>query len=81
MYCAIGYTHGSRLSPRPSRPPRFPEGPFSRFSATLERTATPWPRSDGHPPSRKTRFPAPGPALPDGIGHPQSFNERFHSSR
>ncbi len=34
-------------------------------------------RSDGHPPPRKTRFPAAGPALPDGIGYPQGFNERF----
>ena len=35
-------------------------------------------RSDGRPPPRKTRFPAAGPALPDGIGYPQGFNERFH---
>ena len=35
-------------------------------------------RSDGHPSPRKTRFPAAGPALPDGIGYPQGFNERFH---
>ena len=35
-------------------------------------------RNDGHPPPRKTRFPAAGPALPDGIGYPQGFNERFH---
>ena len=35
-------------------------------------------RSDGHPSLRKTRFPAAGPALPDGIGYPQGFNERFH---
>ena len=35
-------------------------------------------RSGGHPPPRKTRFPAAGPALPDGIGYPQGFNERFH---
>jgi hypothetical protein len=34
-------------------------------------------RSFGDSP-RKTRFPAAGPALPDGIGYPQSFNERFH---
>ena len=38
-------------------------------------------RSDGHPPPRKTRFPAAGPALPDGIGYPQGFNERFHILR
>src|ERR1700732_4192831 len=35
-------------------------------------------RSDGRPSPRKTRFPAAGPALPDGIGYPQGFNERFH---
>ncbi len=35
-------------------------------------------RSGGRPPPRKTRFPAAGPALPDGIGYPQGFNERFH---
>ena len=35
-------------------------------------------RSDGHPSQRKTRFSAAGPALPDGIGYPQGFNERFH---
>jgi hypothetical protein len=35
-------------------------------------------RGDGRPPPRKTRFPAAGPALPDGIGYPQGFNERFH---
>src|ERR1700678_996422 len=35
-------------------------------------------RSDGRPPPRKTRFPAAGPALPDGIGYPQGFHERFH---
>jgi hypothetical protein len=35
-------------------------------------------RGDGHPSLRKTRFPAAGPALPDGIGYPQGFNERFH---
>ena len=35
-------------------------------------------RSDGLPSPRKTRFPAAGPALPDGIGYPQGFNERFH---
>ncbi len=34
--------------------------------------------SDGRPPPRKTRFPAAGPALPDGIGYPQGFYERFH---
>jgi hypothetical protein len=38
-------------------------------------------RSDGHPSPRKTRFPAAGPALPDGIGYPQGFNERFHIVR
>ena len=38
-------------------------------------------RSDGHPPPRKTRFPAAGPALPDGIGYPQGFDERFHILR
>src|SRR5271169_5203528 len=38
-------------------------------------------RSDGHPSPRKTRFPAAGPALPDGIGYPQGFNERFHIFR
>ena len=38
-------------------------------------------RSDGHPPPRKTRFPAAGPALPDGIGYPQGSNERFHILR
>ena len=27
-------------------------------------------RSDGHPPPRKTRFPAAGPALPDGLRQP-----------
>ena len=35
-------------------------------------------RSDGRPPPRKTRFPAAGPALSDGIGYPQGFNEGFH---
>ncbi len=38
-------------------------------------------RGGGHPPRRKTRFPAAGPALPDGIGYPQGFNERFHILR
>ena len=38
-------------------------------------------RSDGHPSPRKTRFPAAGPALPDGIGYPQGFSERFHILR
>jgi hypothetical protein len=38
-------------------------------------------RSGGHPPPRKTRFSAAGPALPDGIGYPQGFNERFHILR
>jgi len=38
-------------------------------------------RSDGRPPPRKTRFPAAGPALPDGIGYPQGFDERFHIVR
>jgi hypothetical protein len=33
---------------------------------------------DGRPPPRKTRFLAAGPVLPDGIGYPQGFNERFH---
>ena len=35
-------------------------------------------RSDGRPPPRKTRFPVAGPALSDGIGYPQGFNEGFH---
>ena len=38
-------------------------------------------RSDGRPSPRKTRFSrraGTGPALPDGIGYPQGFNERFH---
>jgi len=35
-------------------------------------------RSDGYPSPRKTRLPAAGPALPDGIGYPQGFSERFH---
>ena len=30
-------------------------------------------RSDGRPPPRKTRFPAAGPALSDGIGYPKGF--------
>ena len=38
-------------------------------------------RRDGLPSRRKTRFPAAGPALPDGIGYPQGFNERFHILR
>jgi hypothetical protein len=38
-------------------------------------------RRDGLPARRKTRFPAAGPALPDGIGYPQGFNERFHIVR
>ena len=36
---------------------------------------------NGRPPPRKTRFPAAGPALPDGIGYPHGFNERFHIVR
>jgi hypothetical protein len=35
-------------------------------------------RSDGRPSPRKTRFLAAALALPDGIGYPQGFNERFH---
>ncbi len=35
-------------------------------------------RSDGRRLPRKTRFPSAGPALPDGIGYPQGFNEGFH---
>ncbi len=38
-------------------------------------------RGGDHPPRRKTRFPAAGPALPDGIGYPQGLNERFHIVR
>ena len=34
-------------------------------------------RSDGHPPPRKTRFPAAGPALPDGIGCPRVSMKGF----
>jgi hypothetical protein len=35
-------------------------------------------RSDLRPPPCKTRFPAAGPALSDGIIYPQGFNQWFH---
>ena len=35
-------------------------------------------RSNGRQSPRKTRFPAAGLALPDGIGYPQGVSERFH---
>jgi hypothetical protein len=38
-------------------------------------------RRDGCPSPRKTRFPAASPALPDGIGYPQGFDETFRFSR
>ena len=38
-------------------------------------------RRGGHPPTAQDSLPAAGPALPDGIGYPQGFNERFHILR
>jgi hypothetical protein len=33
------------------------------------------------PATTQDSLPAAGPALPDGIGYPQGFNERFHILR
>ena len=38
--------------------------------------ASPW----RLPATAQDSLPAAGPALPDGIGYPQGFNERFHIS-
>ena len=38
-------------------------------------------RREGLPSATRDSLPAAGPALPDGIGYPQGFNERFHILR
>jgi hypothetical protein len=38
-------------------------------------------RRGSHPPTTQDLLPAAGPALPDGVGYPQGFNERFHILR
>src|SRR5208337_2378930 len=35
-------------------------------------------RRGGLPPTTQDSLPAAGPALPDGVGYPQGFDERFH---